>query len=345
MANILAASDFQPPDDPAIALAEKREGQIKAAVLVGLKAIGDVISSSPVASMVASHNTVGLATILGGPRINDVLRASYKPIAETFIEAAEAETAEKLGTAMVVYDPLVAAGQLSGAQQTFIGSILGSSADTVREQLIEGVRAGADPETVAESLKSVIGLTPRQAKAVSNFRRLLEQGNPDALNRALRDQRFDATVRSWADGAPVNAERVDVMVERYAARSLAYRAQTIARNESIQATTGGIRDAYVQAINSGRLRPDEVTRRWLVVFDERLCPICASIPILNPGGVGVLQPYISATGPIMAPRAHVNCRCTESYRTNLSRVTANPFTGTPRPPLWQIPPNGLPIAA
>lgn len=337
MAEILQAADFQAPDDPAITLAESREGRISKSVKIGLAAISQAMAMAPIATMVGSHNAQGIGEIIGGPTVHDALKQAYKPVAETFVEAAEMQTAEALGRALVVYDPLAAAGQLAGAQQTFIGSILGQSAETVRQQLVQGLRLGAQPEKIAEALKAVVGLTPRQAQAVSNFRRLLEQGDLQALTRALRDSRFDATVRSWADGAPVDPKRVDAMVERYAARSLQHRADTIARNESLKATTGGIRDAYVQAIGSGRLLESEVTRKWRVVFDERLCPICASIPLLNPLGVGVMQPYLSAAGPIMAPLAHVNCRCTESYKTDLSRVTANPFSGKPAPGVWQIP--------
>jgi len=342
--SLLAAEHYQRPDDLAIQIAEQRESRITKAIAAGLAALGTALDHADLKGMIASGNTIGLATILGGPGVADALKQAYKPVADTFVDAAEAETAGSLG-GLVVYDPLVAAAQLAGAQQTFIGSILGPAADVVRQQLLQALRLGADPAEIAGALKQVIGLTPRDALALSNYRRMLENGDPQALVRALRDPRFDPIVRSIVDGAPAKQETVDRLVLASAERRLMYRAQTIAQQESLQAAVGGIRDAYVQAVGGGRLRESEVTRFWQVTIDERLCPICASIPLLNPRGVTVFQPYMSADGPIMAPLAHVNCRCSEKYVTDLSRVSANPFTGAPAPGVRrpaQLPPIQLP---
>lgn len=338
---LLQARDFQPPDDPAITRAEKREAAIAAAVLAGLKVMGHAINYHDLTVAITHHNVAAIASILGAPKVSDALKAAYTPIADTFVDAAVTEAETKFG-GLVLYDPLVAAAELAGARQTFVGSILGPSSQVVADQLVAAARAGAEPDEVAAALRQVIGLTPRQAKAVTNFRNLLENGSRDALRRALRDKRFDPTVQSWAEGtAEPDPAKVDAMVARYAERSLAARAQTIARTESLQATNSGIRDAYVQAVGSGRLHPGEVRRRWLVVPDERLCPVCGSIALLNDhNGVGVNEPYKSINGPIMAPLAHPNCRCTEIYTTDLSRVTANPFTGTPSPGVLQLPARG-----
>lgn len=337
---LLQARDFQDPDDPAIKQAEKREGAIAAAVTTGLKTMGAAIDAHDLASAIRRHDVQAIAGVLASPKVLDALKASYAPVADTFTTAAEVEATEKFG-GLVLYDPMQAAAALAGARQNFIGSILGQSTQVVSDQLIGAVRAGADPEEVAEALRGVIGLTPRMARAVSNFRNLLENGSTDALRRALRDKRYDSTVQSWIEGAEVDPTKVDAMVERYATRALMSRASTIARTQSLQATVSGIRDAYVQAVETGRLLESEVRRRWLVVLDERLCPVCGSIPLLNDfHGVGVNEPYKSIHGPIMAPLAHPNCRCTEVYSTDLSRVTANPFTGKPAPGVLQLPPKG-----
>ena len=236
--------------------------------------------------------------------MKDALLTAYKPVAQTFTDSAEQEAQTKFGS-LVVYDPLAAAGQIAGAQQTFIGAIQGQAADVVRAQILDAVRNGADPQEAADALQAVIGLTPRQAQAVSNFRSLLENGDSSALSRALRDKRFDSTVaRAISGETSLTEDQIDAMVTRYAERSLASRALTIARNESINAATGGIRDAYVQAVQTGRLMASEVSRKWQIVFDERTCAICASIPLMNPNGVGVLQPYLSIVGPVLALGVH-----------------------------------------
>jgi hypothetical protein len=322
---LLRAQDFQSPDDPALARADRRERSIAAVMAAALIAMGDSLDVYAVQVAVLEHDTDALADLMASPRVVDALTHAYKPVADLFIEAAEAEAGEKFG-GLVVYDPLAAVAELAGARQNFMGSLLGQSAQVVQDTLLDSMKYGADPDDVAELLRAVIGLTPRQAQAVRNYRRLLTEGNPEALRRALRDQRFDPTVRSWADGAPVDEAKVDAMVERYAQRSLAYRAKTIARTEGLKAVVNGIRDAYKQPVDSGRLLDSEVRRRWLVVPDERLCPVCGSIPLLNDlEGVGVNEPYKSIEGPIMAPLAHPNCRCTEVYTANLTRLAVQPF--------------------
>lgn len=323
---MLVARDFQSPDDPAVARADRREGAITAAVAAALRTMGDAIDAAELERHIRQHDVMGIAAILASPRVLDALRVAYKPVADSFIDAAEAEAAQKFG-GLVVYDPLAAAAELAGARQNFIGSILGQSSQVVSDQLIAAMREGATADEAAEALSQVIGLTPRQAAAVTNFRRLLEEGSREALTRALRDRRFDATVESWISGeTAVDQAKVDAMVARYAERALVSRAQTIARTEGLKAVVNGIRDAYKQAVESGRLLDSEVRRRWLVVPDERLCPMCGSIPLLNDiDGVGVNEPYLSIEGPIMAPLAHPNCRCTEVYTADLTRLSVQPF--------------------
>lgn len=323
MANrLLLAADYQAENDPAAELAEKREAAITAAVKAGLLSLVTALKTVPLSH---AFSQASLLSAIGSRSVSDALLTAYKPVADTFIDAAEGETKTALQS-LVVYDPTYAAGQIAGAQQTFIGAIQGQAANVVRAQLLDAIRRGANPEEAAKALQSVIGLNARQAQAVTNFRRLLQTGDRTALTRALRDKRFDRTLLQAVNSkTALTEEQIDAMVERYAARSLAYRAATIARDESMAASTGGIRDAYVQAVQTGRLYASEVTRRWQLVFDERLCPICASIPLLNPQGVGVLQPYMSIQGPIWAPQVHTNCRCSERYKADLSRLSASPF--------------------
>lgn len=323
---LLQARDFQSQDDHAISQAAKRETVIGAAALRGLRAINDNVDMNELSRRTLRFDATAVAGLLGAPRVVDALRASYQPIAETFLDAAQDEAEEVFGP-LVVYDPLVAAAELAGARQSFMGSVLNQAAQVVADVLVNAARTGADPAEVAAALSQVIGLTPRQAAAVSNFRRLLMDGDREALRRALRDRRFDATVESWISGGnTVDEAKVDAMVARYAERSLASRAATIARTESLKAVVNGIRDAYKQAVDSGRLLDSEVRRRWLVVPDERLCPVCGSIPLLNDiHGVGVNEPYKSINGLIIAPLAHPNCRCTEVYTADLSRISVQPF--------------------
>lgn len=325
MPDVLQAGDFQPGDDPAAQLAGARETRIKNAIADALEAIVAAFGGASVLSAIASFSVSKLYAILNDPSLATAIMAAFKPIADTKIDAAEGEADRAFG-ALIPYDPLQSAAPLMAQRERFVASILGQARATMQQSIVGAFRYGANPEAVQIALQNVIALTPQQANAVANFRRLLEQGDPHALDRVLRDRRFDATVQRWIDvDAEPSTDAIDAMVERYAERQLAFRAETIARTEAMKAATGGIRDAYVQAVQSGRLYDSEVRRRWLVCIDERLCPVCASVPIMNPGGVGVLQPYLSIAGPLMTVGPHTRCRCSERYTANLSRLSVQPF--------------------
>lgn len=140
-----------------------------------------------------------------------------------------------------------------------------------RTALSEAVAAGKNPREAARAFRQSIGLTSRQAQAVANFRRLLEEQSLEALTRQLRDKRFDGTVRrAFAAGEPLNQVQIDRMVQRYYERSVKLRAETIARTEALRSTNAGTKELYDQAIEAGSLRADELVRTWETARDERV---------------------------------------------------------------------------
>lgn len=204
-----------------------------------------------------------------------------------------------------------------------MGTIRQLNADTlaqVRLALTNGINAGRNPLDTARDVRAFLGLTDRQTQAVMNFRRALEQGDRAALQRALRDRRFDPSLRRMAE-KPLTAEQVDRMTERYRQRYLKYRAETIARTESIRAVQAGQQQLWRQMVSDGVIGADEVRRKWYHVNDGRVRHAHRTIPILNPDGVGLEEPFKSEQGPIMfpgdpaAPVSMVaNCRCTVILR-------------------------------
>ena len=205
-------------------------------------------------------------------------------------------------------------------------SVAGNAQRTIQAQILDGLRTGASPEITAGRLRSVIALTPQQAQAVANYRRLLEAGDATALRRTLRDKKFDRqTMRAISGDTSLTPEQVDRMVQAYAERSLTYRARQMAATETMQAAVSGIRDAHVQAVKTGRLFDSEVRRFWQTAGDELVCPTCSSVPLLNPDGVGVDDEYVTIDGPVSEPLLHPWCRCSEKYVSDLSRLTQQPF--------------------
>ena len=325
MTRLIKAADIQPADDPARKLAEKREKAIRDALIAMLLGLSGLFTGAAVLRLIERLDSRALAQLLSSQEAQDLFVAGYQPIADTMLTAAR-QAANDNFLGLIAYDPLASTEALRVLRDQLAQSVLGGAQQAIQAQILAGLRTGASPELVAERLRAVIGLTPQQAQAVANYRRLLQSGDATALRRALRDQRFDRRLlRALSGDTGLSTEQIDEMVAAYAKRSLEYRAKQMAATEAMQAAVSGIREAHVQAVNSGRLYDSEVKRFWLTAGDELVCPVCSSVPLLNPQGVRVNQEYRTIQGPVLEPVLHPWCRCSERYVTNMSRLTQPPF--------------------
>jgi hypothetical protein len=187
--------------------------------------------------------------------------------------------------------------------------------DALRE---EAVLQGIGPKEVARTIREAIGLTSYQRGVVASFRRQLEQLDPRALERQLRDKRYDRTVSAAIErNEPLSAEQIDAMVDAYHRRMLALRAQTIARTEALRATSyGGLARAQEVLDRHPNL---EVTKKWLATEDNRTRPTHRDLD--GKEVEGMTGHFVTSSGhPIrwpldeIAPADEViNCRCTLRY--------------------------------
>lgn len=211
--------------------------------------------------------------------------------------------------------------RIRAEQDRLIGQLTADARDSVDSIVMAGVRSGLSPEDIVGDIRELIGLTDTQARAVLNYRSMLESLDPDALRRQLRNRELDPAVQAaLADGTPLDAALIDRATTDYEDNYLDYRAATIAQTESVRATNAGLHDAYQQAVERGALPDEAVRRHWQVDLDERTCPVCLSIPDLNPDGVGVDEQFESDDGPQDDPPVHPNCRCSIEYITDLDKV-------------------------
>jgi len=200
----------------------------------------------------------------------------------------------------------------------------------VRAILVDGTRRGLNPRAVAREFRDVIGLAPSQVRAVQNFRRALEELDSTALRRALRDRRFDSTIRRAIEsGRSISPEQIDRMVGRYQERYIKYRAEVISRTETLRAVHEGTDELYRQAVGDGILAADELTRTWFPTPDGRTRGHHASMA----GQERRLgEVFISGLGNALRypadPRApgedSIQCRCsvTTEYTDTLVRQNA-----------------------
>ena len=155
-----------------------------------------------------------------------------------------------------------------------IRQISDDTRDGIRAVVANAMEFGGHPYDQARQIRGLIGLTKNQANTVANFRRLLSEGNADALTRELRDHRFNGTLRQalGADATiKLSPEQINQQVQRYANRMLAARAENIARTETINAARLGTQAAWEQSTESGLLERHKVRQGWMVTPDDRLC--------------------------------------------------------------------------
>ena len=174
---------------------------------------------------------------------------------------------------------------------------------------------GEDPRVQARILRDSIGLTERQARAVGNYRRLLLQRDAEALQRKLRDRRFDSSVRAHVRGdRTLTRAQIDRMVTRYRERYVDFRARTIARTETVRAVHEGQEEMLEQLVSSGAVDASQIRREWRTARDERVRP---SHVAMHRQRRRVGETFISGDGnrlrypgdPSAPPEDTVQCRC------------------------------------
>ena len=182
---------------------------------------------------------------------------------------------------------------------------------SIMDVVVEGFEQGRHPYEQAVAIRNVVGLTQRQSRAVGNFQRLLAGEGADlqeAMRRALRDKRFDRTLQRQIDeDGLLSQDQIQKMTQRYYERYKQYRAQMIARTETIRAANAGQQGLWEQNAELGLL-PEERTRKiWIT--GPGACPLCLAIEKLNADGVRLKEPFKAEGGSIEFPPLHPHCRC------------------------------------
>lgn len=211
-----------------------------------------------------------LVGVLGEQMAAQIGRAIADEFEKTYLAAARA-AADSLGDGLLIevgYSAVDPRGLNFINENTarLVAEITEEQRLTIQMALRDATERGINPRVAAKELVGSIGLSSRQQAAVMNYRRLLENNSSEALNRALRDPRFDAAV---ARGG-LSRKQIDTMVDAYRNNYIRYRTENIARTEMLAAANQGVEDAYQQAIESGALDQHEWVREWWTARDERV---------------------------------------------------------------------------
>lgn len=215
------------------------------------------------------------------------------------------------------FDPELqaAAALMEGQDLDFIAEFSDSQREAVRRALIRALREGKGTQSVARAFRNAIGLTAYQQDAVDSYRDLLERNSAAALDRALRDRRYDPGLeRALAADEPLSDARIDAMVDRYSARYLAMRAETIARTETTRVLNTARQETTEKVIEESGIPEDEVVRTWAATDDARTRDTHAA---MDGQERGLNEPFESPSGALLKfpgdpdapPEETINCRC------------------------------------
>jgi hypothetical protein len=218
--------------------------------------------------------------------------------------------------------------QLSQYGAQFVQGVTDDAKAMLRTALTDSLSRGHGAKAAAKSIRGMIGLTDSQAGWAINLRRKLET-DPKALltefesdGYKLRDKRLDGIVRRAVKAEkPIAAADIEKIVTTYQNRAIRWRAENIARTETLRAVQAGNFEAYQQAVESGKVAAQDVRKVWNSAQDNRVRDTHRA---LSGESVGLNESFVSPSGARLrypldptAPLAEVvNCRCNLTYRVD-----------------------------
>lgn len=195
------------------ALAAKLEPGLAKAILDALTKQGQAVSLDALVAALESGDVGKVVALLDTPAVTAAFQAIAAPL-QGAVYAGGALGAGAIATqvtgAAFVFDQLNP--RLITWLQTYnlglIREISQQTKEGIREYLIAGMNSGKNPKDVAREVKTVIGLTDRQSRAVFNFRRELEtfhqRRSAAGYNLGAQIDRVNSTqvLRPDEDGLP-----------------------------------------------------------------------------------------------------------------------------------------------
>lgn len=245
------------------------------------------------------------------------------------------------GTALVVrFDGRnpEAEAWLSRHSSDLITRLSAEQRQVVRTSLSEAMERGVHPRQAALDIVGrvnratgkreggVLGLSAPQERYVASARDELASADPAALKhyltRTRRDRRFDRSVtKAIREGKPVHPAIAAKALTAYERRLLKLRGETIGRVETMTSLQRAKFEAYRQAIASGKVAENTITKVWRSAGDFRVRHTHRS---LNAESVRFAEAFRSPSGALMrfpmdtsmgaGADEIVGCRCDCEYR-------------------------------
>lgn len=218
-----------------------------------------------------------------------------------------------------------------------ITRIVEDQRQAVRAALVRAMEKGANPRTAGLDIVGrinratgqreggILGLSAPQEKAVEAAKLELASSDPaglkNYLTRARRDRRFDRTInKAIREETAIPAETARKALNQYRNKLLDLRGETIGLSEGLASLQAAKQEAYIQAVESGKISARAVSKTW---NDCGLINVRMTHRMLNGNTVGLYEPFKSVSGARMmfpgdrslgAPASETTrCRCNVTY--------------------------------
>jgi len=316
-------------------IADKHSGKLKSTILTAWKSAGGSISVKDIESKISSGDHVGLDGLaIGVLRQSKQNLSAYLPhrIKSIVVNAAQGalKSAKARGSWFVKNRRTKKSSMRSSADglssfdlsftdsspraieyaairsSELITEIIENVESSIREMIANGISEGLPPRVLAQQIYDTVGLRSDQITAVSNLIDEISAAQPgDLIERFLPSPgvRDISGFRAKVPTSGPTPEWTARQVSRYSEMQRNYRAETIARTETMRSANEGQRELWGEAQSQG-LIPNNVGRIWIGTEDERERDEHWD---MNDQVVGLNEPY----DPPIEPGEEVNCRCTE----------------------------------
>lgn len=250
-------------------------------------------------------------------RLSSVMPRVFEAVADDEVRAIGLTLAGRLSRVAISFDVTNprAVALMRTNRLKFVQEFTRQQRQATRAALVSALQSGQSTATAARAFRDSIGLTGHQYDTVQNYRNLLISNSRQALERALRDRRFDTTLtRAVEEKVPLTAAQIERMTERYHDRLLGLRSETIARTETQRVLNQARQESLQQTIDQAGFAPGSVRRVWHATRDKRTRDTHAAMDgqrrglqeaFVSPSGARLMYP-----GDPNAPGSEtINCRC------------------------------------
>lgn len=328
-------------DKAFLELLEQYAPAIRDAILTGIRDIRDNALLVEIIAMIERNDVEGALRALGyNPAVFNgvyiVMMQTFEAGGMVMMAQMPKYTADSTGVKTMlrfnVRDPQ-AEKWLREQSSSLVTGIEDDIREAVRSTVEDGMRNGRNPRSVALDLVGrydrttghreggVVGLGQREQYWARSVQMKLINRDESYFDLELRDKRFDGIVRKAIEtGKPLSVEQITRLTDRYRARALQHRGETIGRTEALHALNRSEYESTRQALEQSGLPASAAYKVWDSAGDSR---VRYSHREMDGQRVGIDEAFVSPSGARMmhpgdtsmgAPgREVISCRCRVRY--------------------------------